>query len=126
LRHTYRIFTFSEIYAIIQSNQKKGRDAVGQIDLNKLPKNAAADNTVGKKSKLSQVLKIISAVVMLAYIIIPTDLLPDLLPVVGWVDDIAAGVGLIASVVSALKTGRYNPDTRMEQRARDVFGDNNF
>lgn len=99
---------------------------MSQIDLDKLPKKAPTGNTPGKKSTLSQVLKFVGAAAMLAYILIPTDLLPDFAPVIGWVDDVAAGVGMIATIVSAIKTGRYNPDTRMEQRAKDIFGDNNY
>ncbi len=99
---------------------------MSQLNLDKLPKNTSAGNSQGKKTGLSQVLKIVGAVAMLAYILIPTDLLPDLLPVVGWVDDLAAGVGMIASIVSAIRTGRYNPNARMEQRAKDIFGDDNF
>lgn len=105
---------------------------MSRIDLDKLPKNADtagnANNAGAVKggSKLSQILKIVSAVVMLAYIVLPTDLIPDFAPVIGWVDDLAAGVGLIASVVSAIKNRRYDPNSRMEQRAKDVFGDDNF
>ena len=105
---------------------------MSRIDLSKLPKNvdAASDaNAAGAAkggSKLSQILKIISAVVMLAYIVLPTDLIPDFAPVIGWVDDLAAGVGMIATVVSAIKNRRYDPNSRMEQRAKDIFGDDNF
>lgn len=99
---------------------------MSQINLDKLPKDVSSGKNGGKKTNLSQVLKIVGAVAMLAYILIPTDLVPDFAPIIGWVDDLAAGVGMVASIVSAVKTGRYNPDTRMEQRAKDIFGDDNF
>ena len=103
---------------------------MSRIDLDKLPKSANADGgssgNVKGGGKISQIVKIVSAVVMLAYIVLPTDLIPDFAPVIGWVDDLAAGIGMIATVVSAIKNRRYDPNSRMEQRAKDIFGDDNY
>lgn len=102
-----------------------------KIKLDQLPKNASAPTVPTAKPKGSahtfgQVGKIITAVLMLAYILLPTDLLPDLVPVIGWLDDAVAAVGMIASAVSAIKNRRYDPESRMEERAKDVFGEDNF
>lgn len=104
-----------------------------KIKLDQLPKNATA-TTVTKASSAAGAAsgavqsagkwwKILIAALMLAYIVLPTDFLPDIMPVVGWVDDALAAVGMIVSAVSALKNRRYDPDARMEQRANDIFGD---
>jgi uncharacterized membrane protein YkvA (DUF1232 family) len=42
-------------------------------------------------------------ILALLYIISPIDLIPDVVPVAGWVDDLAVGVGAGAA---ALATGR--------------------
>ena len=41
-----------------------------------------------------QMIKLLIAIIAIAYIVFPIDLLPDIIPVVGWIDDI--GVGLFA------------------------------
>ncbi len=40
-------------------------------------------------------------VLALLYIISPIDLVPDFIPVVGWADDLAVGVGAGAAALSA-------------------------
>lgn len=37
----------------------------------------------------------------LLYILSPVDLIPDVIPVVGWADDLAVGVGVGAAALSA-------------------------
>ena len=102
---------------------------MSEIKLDKLP-NASPSGDGGnspKKTSVSKIIKIVSAIVMLLYIVSPVDLVPEIVvPVVGWVDDIIAGVGMAASLVSAFKSGRYDPKTRMEQRANDIFGKDNY
>ena len=101
---------------------------MNQIRLDQLPgvPNPNQNNSPQKKWSASKIIKIISAVLALIYIISPIDFMPDLVPVIGWLDDILAGIGMVISLVSAFKSGKYNPNTRMEQRARDIFGDNNY
>ena len=40
-------------------------------------------------------------ILALLYILSPIDLIPDFIPVVGWVDDLAVGVGAGAAALSA-------------------------
>ena len=102
---------------------------MSEIKLDKLP-NASPNGAGGnapKKTSVSKIIKLISAAVMLVYIISPVDLVPEIMiPVIGWVDDIVAGVGMAASLISAFKSGKYDPNARMEQRAQDIFGKDNF
>lgn len=44
-------------------------------------------------------------ILTIGYIVFPFDLLPDFIPVIGWVDDIAAGYLLVKRLVS--ETQRY-------------------
>lgn len=101
-----------------------------KIKLDQLPKNATAEtvadaaSAAGGAKSAGKWWKILLAVLMLVYMISPVDIIPEaIIPVVGYADDLIATVGMIISAVSAFRTGRYNPDTRMEQRAKDVFGD---
>ncbi len=101
---------------------------MSQISLDKLPNAPSGNgNSPQKKTSLSKIIKLISAAVMLLYIISPIDFVPEIaIPVIGWVDDIIAGAGMAASLVSAFKSGKYNPNVRMEQRAEDIFGKENY
>jgi uncharacterized membrane protein YkvA (DUF1232 family) len=40
-------------------------------------------------------------ILALLYIISPIDLIPDVIPVLGWADDLAVGVGAGAAVLAA-------------------------
>ena len=40
-------------------------------------------------------------ILALLYIISPIDLIPDVVPVVGWIDDVAVGVGAGAAALAA-------------------------
>lgn len=44
---------------------------------------------------------IVVLILALLYIISPIDLIPDVIPVVGWVDDVAVGVGAGAAALSS-------------------------
>ncbi len=44
---------------------------------------------------------IVVLILALLYIISPIDLVPDFIPVAGWVDDLAVGVGAGAAALSA-------------------------
>ena len=44
---------------------------------------------------------VIVIILALLYIISPIDLIPDFIPVVGWADDLAVGVGAGAAALSA-------------------------
>lgn len=46
------------------------------------------------------------AALSLAYIASPLDILPDLIPVIGWTDDAAALVMGVASAVTAVSAGK--------------------
>lgn len=54
-----------------------------------------------KKSKYKWSI-IIGFIVALIYIIVPTDIMPDLLPGVGWIDDIVA---ILLAVANAIRLG---------------------
>lgn len=105
-----------------------------KIKLDQLPKNATAatipnaakaGGSTGKSA--GQWWKILVAVLMLVYMISPVDIIPEaVIPVVGYADDLIAAVGMVISAVSAIKNKRYDPDSRMEQRADDIFGKDNF
>ena len=48
---------------------------------------------------ISKIVFLIVFVIALAYVIFPVDFIPDIIPVVGWIDDFFAGlIGLIALV----------------------------
>lgn len=64
----------------------------------------AADSKSAKKSGV--VWKIILMLVLSLLVLSPIDALPDVVPVVGWVDDVAYVAGIIGSVVSMLKGKR--------------------
>ena len=49
-----------------------------------------------------RLIKIVFIILAILYIISPIDLIPDIIPIIGWIDDIV--VGLIA-VTIFLKTG---------------------
>ena len=46
------------------------------------------------------------AALSVAYIVSPLDVLPDLIPVIGWADDLAALAVGIASAVAAMNAGK--------------------
>jgi len=102
------------------------------IKLDKLPKNVTAPTVPtakaagGSTKSAGQWWKYLVSALMLAYIILPTDFMPDLIPIVGWLDDIVAAAGMVISTISAIKNRRYDPNARMEERAKDVFGDDNY
>ena len=52
------------------------------------------------KNRLSVV---IGFVVALVYVFVPTDVLPDAMPVVGWIDDIVA---VLLAVANAIRIGK--------------------
>ena len=56
-----------------------------------------------KKSKKG--LKIALIVALLGLVLSPLDIIPDAIPVVGWIDDIGYLLGIIGTVIS-LVTGR--------------------
>ena len=101
-----------------------------KIKLDQLPKNAtaqdvteasAAASAAGGAKSFGKWWKLLLAVVCAVYMFVPE--ITDALPVIGWLDEVVAGAVSVISFVSALKTGRYDPNTRMEQRAKDIFGD---
>ena len=63
-----------------------------------------ADPKSAKKSGV--VWKIILMLVLSLLVLSPIDALPDVVPVVGWVDDVAYVAGIIGSVVSMLRGKR--------------------
>jgi len=106
-----------------------------KIKLDQLPKNATANSVPVNTTKAAadgtksagQWWKILVAILMLVYMISPVDLIPEaVVPVVGLADDVIAAVGMIITTISAIKNRRYDPNARMEQRADDIFGKDNF
>ena len=63
--------------------------------------------------KTKQKLKLgITIAVGILYLIVPTDLLPDTMPLIGWIDDIIAILLVIANAVrvtNKLKKKNYTP-----------------
>ena len=39
------------------------------------------------------------SLLLIAYILSPVDLIPDVIPVIGWIDDLIAGIILLFTVV---------------------------
>ena len=54
------------------------------------------------------------------YVISPLDLLPDIIPVLGWGDDVVAAVTAISSILLAL--GMRRQRARLEEREADMLG----
>lgn len=67
---------------------------------------AAPDGAVqgGKKSGMAW--KIILMIILAILVLSPVDALPDVIPVVGWVDDVAYVAGILGSAVGMLKGKR--------------------
>ena len=41
---------------------------------------------------IARIIKILFLLCLVAYIISPIDLIPDIIPIVGWIDDIVVGI----------------------------------
>lgn len=52
------------------------------------------------KKKLSIGLSLLAAIL---YVIVPTDLIPDIAPVAGWIDDVVAILLAVANTIRILK-----------------------
>ena len=66
-------------------------------------------NTTGNpegRKKFSIGWKIIFMVILAVLVISPIDALPDVIPVVGWVDDVAYVAGILGTIVGMLKGKR--------------------
>jgi len=55
------------------------------------------------------------------YIIFPIDLIPDLIPIIGWIDDLVALVGLAATTVWMVRTVRDAGFRELFAFERDVI-----
>jgi len=42
-------------------------------------------------------------IILVLYIISPIDFIPDVIPVIGWIDDIIAGIFAIGAFIGALR-----------------------
>lgn len=58
---------------------------------------------------LPPVLRIIFLIVALLTIVLPFDLVPDLAPVIGWLDDLAAFVYLVFELIQSIRSWRSSP-----------------
>lgn len=59
------------------------------------------------KSKKNKIGAIAGLVIAVVYLILPTDLLPDAMPIAGWIDDIIA---ILLAVSNAIRVARKNRD----------------
>lgn len=50
-----------------------------------------------------------AGVVALAYVVMPVDLLPDVLPLVGWLDDLGVVAAFLANVVASARQAEQAP-----------------
>ncbi len=65
----------------------------------------ASVNELDKKRWMA-VLAMVAWLAQAAYVLFPFDLIPDLIPIIGWVDDLVALVGLGATTVWVWRTVR--------------------
>lgn len=72
----------------------------------KFNKNANPQGVPGSDKKSSMAWKIVLMIVLAVLVLSPIDALPDVIPVVGWVDDVAYVAGILGSAVSMLKGKR--------------------
>ena len=66
----------------------------------------AADGTPQGTKKSGMVWKILLMIILAVLVLSPIDALPDVLPVVGWVDDVAYVAGILGTAVGMLKGKR--------------------
>lgn len=59
------------------------------------------------KSKKNKIGAIAGLVIAMVYLILPMDLLPDAMPIAGWIDDIIA---ILLAVSNAIRVARKNRD----------------
>ncbi|MEZ4322124.1 MAG: YkvA family protein [Myxococcota bacterium] len=55
------------------------------------------------------------------YVVFPIDLLPDFIPVIGWIDDLVALVGLAATTLWMVRTVREAGFRQLFAAERDVL-----
>ena len=66
--------------------------------------NAQGEGQGAKKSGIAW--KIVLMIILAVLVLSPIDALPDVIPVVGWVDDVAYVAGILGTVVGMLKGKR--------------------
>lgn len=59
------------------------------------------------KSKKNKIGAIAGLVIAMVYLILPMDLLPDAMPIAGWIDDLIA---ILLAVSNAIRVARKNKD----------------
>ncbi len=73
---------------------------------NKFNENVNPQGAADGSKKSGIVWKIVLMIILSVLVLSPIDALPDVIPVVGWVDDVAYVAGILGSVVSMLKGKR--------------------
>ena len=82
-------------YARRHPDTVQARDALRLVpDLLRLLRSLAADPTVPRRSRVGLVL-------LLAYLLMPFDLVPDMIPVIGYADDVVVVALVLRAVVRA-------------------------
>lgn len=63
-------------------------------------------NEVQNKRKKGIILAVVFVAIGIAYAVSPIDIIPDLIFIAGWIDDVAVNLGMIAAAVTAIVKSR--------------------
>lgn len=68
-----------------------------------------------KRSARHPLQHLIPILVYLLYILMPIDLVPDLVPIAGWIDDAVAALLLVSEATKLLQTQLTDSDKRLDE-----------
>ena len=64
-----------------------------------------------------KIISIVLVVLCLAYCIAPIDIIPDVLPIVGWIDDLGVIGATLATVLNTLKSAKSEVNNKGKNKS---------